>query len=94
LSPGVVELTEEVSERLSSSQLGQLNSVLERQPRNKAVEDKLDRLRLKEAYQLLREGDTKAAVSLVSSLHNSQLLEEEVLKFYEEAGWAEGKSQC
>jgi hypothetical protein len=71
-----------------------MNSVLERQPRNKAVEDKLDRLRLKEAYQLLREGDTKAAASLVSSLHNSQLLEEAVLKFYEEAGWAEGKSQC
>jgi hypothetical protein len=91
LSPGVVELAEEVSERLSSSKLGQLNSVLERQPRDKAVEDKLDRLRLKEAYQLLREGDTKAAVSLVSSLHSSQHLEEEVLKFYEEAGWVRGK---
>jgi hypothetical protein len=91
LSPGVVELAEEVSEKLSSYQLAQMNTVLERQPRDKAVEDKLDRLRLKEAYQLLREGDAKAAVSLVSSLHNSQLLEEEVLKFYEEAGWARGK---
>jgi hypothetical protein len=85
-------MAEEVSERLSSSQLGQLNSVLERQPRDKAVENKLGLLRLKEAYLLLREGDAKAAVSLVSTLHNSQLLEEEVLKFYEEAGWGRRKA--
>jgi hypothetical protein len=67
LSPGVVELAEEVSERLSSSRLGQLNSVLERQPKDKEVEDKLNRLRLKEANLLLREGDVKAAVSLGSN---------------------------
>jgi hypothetical protein len=91
LSPGVIELAEEVSEKLSSSQLGQMNSVLERQPRDKEAEDKFGSLRLKEANLLLREGDAKAAVSLVSSLHSSQHLEEEVLKFYEETGWVRGK---
>jgi hypothetical protein len=91
LSPGVIELAEEVSERLSSSRLGQLNSVLERQPRDKEVDDKLGSLRLKEANLLLREGDVEIAVSVVSSLHSSQHLDEEVLKFYEEAGLLRGK---
>jgi hypothetical protein len=91
LSPGVVELAEEIAERLSSSQLGQLNSVLGRQPREEGVEHKLDALRLKEAYLLLRERDIEAALSLVSTLHNTPHLEEEVLKFYEEADWGSGR---
>jgi hypothetical protein len=57
-----------------------MNSVLERQPRD-----------MKEAYQLLREGYAKSSVSLVSTLQNKPHLEEEVLKFYEEAGWGRGK---
>jgi hypothetical protein len=91
LSPGVVELADELSERLSSSQLGHLNSVLERQPREEGVEDKLQALRLKEAYLRLREGDVETAVSLVSILHISPRLEEELLKFYEEAGMPSAK---
>jgi hypothetical protein len=91
LTPGVVELAEEVSAKLSSSELSLMNSVLMRQPREEGVEDRLNALRLKEAYQRLREGDVEAAVSLVSSLQETPHLEEEVLKFYEEANWGRGK---
>jgi hypothetical protein len=91
LIPGVVSVVEEISGRLSSSQLGQMNSALGAHPREREVEDKLEKLKLKEAYLRLREGDRETAVSLVSTLHNSPRLEEEVLKFYEEAGMPSAK---
>jgi hypothetical protein len=91
LSQAVVELVEEISERLSSSQLGRLNSVLERQPSEERLEDKLEALKLKEAYLRLREGDIETAASIVSTLHKNPHLEEEVLKFYEEAGMPSAK---
>jgi hypothetical protein len=68
-----------------------MNSVLERHPKDKRVEGKLEALKLVEAYLLLREGDVEAAVSLVSALQESQHLENEILKFYEEANWGSGR---
>jgi hypothetical protein len=89
LSPGAIYLAEEVSERLSSSQLSQINAVLGACPREGG--DRLDGLRLKEAYALLREGDVKAAISLVNTLRINPHLEKEVLSFYDEAGLSSGK---
>jgi hypothetical protein len=53
--------------------------------------DRLDGLRLKEAYALLREGEVEAAICLVNTLRISQQLEKEVLMFYDEAGLSSGK---
>jgi hypothetical protein len=86
LSPEVLALAEEIAGRLNSSQLGRMNSALGAQPREREIEDKLNELRLKEAYMQLRAGNAEAAVSLVSTMHNS----EEVQKFYEEAGLNRG----
>jgi hypothetical protein len=91
LIPGALSVVEVISGRLSSSQLGQMNSALRAHPREREVEDKLEKLKLKEAYLRLREGDLETAVSLVSTLHNIPRLEEEVLKFYEEAGMPSAK---
>jgi hypothetical protein len=71
-----------------------MSSALGAHPREREVEDKLEALKLKEAYLRLREGDRKTAVSLVSTLHISPRLEEEVLKFYEEAGMPSAKLTC
>jgi hypothetical protein len=87
LSDGAIDLAEQVSERLNSTQLNQMNQALETQPREEEVELRLKRLRLKEAYLRLREGDTETAVRLVSTLP----LDREVLEFYEEAGMDCGK---
>jgi hypothetical protein len=91
LSTAVVELAEEVSGKLSSSELGLVNSVLMRQSREEGVENNLYALRLKEAYLRLREGDVETAVSLVNSLQGIPHLEEEVLKFYGEAACGRGR---
>jgi hypothetical protein len=91
LIPGVVSVVEQISGRLSSSQLGQMNLALGAHSRDREVEDKLEVLRLKEAYLRLREGDMETAVSIVSTLISSPRLEEEVLKFYEEAGMPSAK---
>jgi hypothetical protein len=87
LSAGAIDLAEQVSERLNSTLLGQMNQALKTQPREEEVELRLERLRLKEAYLRLREGDRETAVRLVSTLH----LEREVLEFYEEAGMNSGR---
>jgi hypothetical protein len=89
LDAGVIDLAEEVSERLSSSQLSQMNEALLACPRGGG--DRLDGLRLKEAYALLREGKVEAAICLVNTLRISPRLEKEVLKFYDEAGLSSGK---
>jgi hypothetical protein len=68
LSAGVIDLAEQVSERLNSTQLSQMNQALKTQPREEEVELRLERLRLKEAYLRLREGDTETAVRLVNTL--------------------------
>jgi hypothetical protein len=68
-----------------------LISALRVQPRAGEVEGRLDRLSLKEVYLRLREGDTQTAVTLVRALHNSPHLEQELLRFYEEAGCSHGK---
>jgi hypothetical protein len=86
LSAGAIDLAEQVSEKLSSTQLSQMNQALKTQPREEEVELRLERLRLKEAYLRLREGDTETAVRLVNTLQNSLHLKREVLEFYEEAG--------
>jgi hypothetical protein len=91
LGQGSVELVGEVSERLSSEQLGKMNLALRSQTRDKEVEDLLDGLQLKEAYLRLKEGDSKTAVSLVSTLHSSPSLADKVLEFYEEASCSNGK---
>jgi hypothetical protein len=82
LSAGAIDLAEEISERLNSTQLGQMNQALKTHLREEEVELRLNRLRLKEAYLRLREGDIETAVRLVSTLP----FEREVLEFYKKAG--------
>jgi hypothetical protein len=84
-SAGAIDLAEQVSERLNSTQLSQMNQALETQPREEEVEPKLKRL--KEAYLRLREGDTETAVRLINALP----LDREVLEFYQQAGMDCGK---
>jgi hypothetical protein len=91
LSAGAIDLAEQVSERLNSTQLSQMNQALKTQPREEEVELRLERLRLREAYLRLREGDTETAVGLVNTLQNTLHLEREVLEFYQEAGMNCGK---
>jgi hypothetical protein len=88
LSVGVIGLAEEVSERLSSSQIGHLNSALSTLAKEQGVESRLDEMRLKEAYLRLREGDAETAEALVRTLMSNPLLEAEVKNFYEWAGLA------
>jgi hypothetical protein len=89
LDAGVIELAEEVSERLSSSQLSQMNEALLACPREGG--DRLDGLLLKEAYALLRERKVEAAIGLVNTIRISPRLEKEVLRFYDESGLSSGK---
>jgi hypothetical protein len=89
LGPEAIDLAEEVSERLSSTQLSQMNAALGACPREGG--DRLNGLRLKEAYALLREGKVEAAICLVNTLKISSRLEIEVLRFYDEAGLSSGK---
>jgi hypothetical protein len=84
-----IDLAEEVSEKLSSSQLSQINAALETRPSEGG--DRLDGLRLKEAYALLREGEVEAAHCLINTLRISPRLEKDVLRFYDEAGLSSGK---
>jgi hypothetical protein len=81
---GVIDLAEEIAGRMSSTQLGGLNSAL---AQIGDVEGRLDGLRLKEAWLLLSEGEEETAKSIVKSLNPSM----KVLKFYEKAGWQEDK---
>jgi hypothetical protein len=89
LCPEAIDLAEEVSERLISTQLRQMNAALGACPREAG--DRLEGLILKEAYALLREGEVEPAISLVSTLRISPRLENEVLRFYDEAGRSSGK---
>jgi hypothetical protein len=89
LDAGSIDLAEEVSERLSCSQLSQINAALGARPSEGG--DRLDGLRLKEAYALLREGKVEAAICLVNTLRISPRLESEVLRFFDEAGLSSGK---
>jgi hypothetical protein len=89
LEAGAIDLVEEVSERLSSSQLNQINATLRARPSEGG--DRLEGLRLKEAYALLREGEVDEAICLVNTLRISPHLEKEVLRFYDEAGLNSGK---
>jgi hypothetical protein len=79
-----IDLAEEVSERLSNSQLNKMNAVLGACSR--VGGDRLDGLRLKEAYALLRDEQVDKAICLVDTLDISPRLEEELLRFYDEAG--------
>jgi hypothetical protein len=89
LGAEAIDLAEEVSEGLSSTQLSQMNAALGASPREGG--DRLDGLRLREAYALLREGKVEAADCLVNTLRISPCLEKEVLRFYDEAGLSSGK---
>jgi hypothetical protein len=89
LDAGAIDLAEEVSERVSRSQLSQMNAALGARPSEGG--DRLDGLRLKEAYALLREGEVEAAICLVNTLHITPHLEKEVLRFFDEAGLSSGK---
>jgi hypothetical protein len=89
LGSDAIDLAEEVSERLSSIQLIQMNAALGACPREGG--DRLDGLRLKEAYALLREGEVEAAICLVNTLHITPPLEKEVLRFFDQAGLSSGK---
>jgi ABC-type methionine transport system ATPase subunit len=82
LNAGAIDLAEEVVERLTSSQQAQLNAALSSNPRAGELEERLGRLRLKEASLKLREGNNEAAISIVKSLRMSPGLEEEALRFY------------
>jgi hypothetical protein len=62
----------------------QMNAALGTRPSEGGV--RLDELRLKEAYALLREGEVEATLCLVNTLHISPRLEKEALRFYDEAG--------
>jgi hypothetical protein len=79
-----IDLAEEVSERLSNSQLNKMNAVLGACSR--VGGDRLDGLRLKEAYALLRDEQVDKAICLVDTLDISPRLEEELLRFYDKAG--------
>jgi hypothetical protein len=89
LDARAINLVEEVSERLSRSQLSQMNAALGARPSEGG--DRLDGLRLKEAYVLLREGEVEAAICLVNTLLITPHLEKEVLRFFDEAGLNSGK---
>jgi hypothetical protein len=89
LDAGAIDLAEEVSKRLSRSQLSQMNAALGAHPSEGG--DRLDGLRLKEAYALLREGEVEAAICLVNTLRITPHLEKEVLRFFDEAGLSSGK---
>jgi hypothetical protein len=89
LGAEAINLAEELSERLSSCQLSQVNAALGAYPRDEA--GRLDGLRLKEAYALLREDKVGAAIDLVSTLRLNPHLEQEVLRFFDEAGISSGK---
>jgi hypothetical protein len=89
LDARAIDLVKEVSERLSSSQLNQINGALGARPSE--GRDGLDGLRLKEAYALLREGEVEAAICLVNTLRITPHLEKEVLRFFDEAGLSSGK---
>jgi hypothetical protein len=89
LGPEAIELAEEVSERLNSTQLSQMNAALGTCPREGG--DRLDGLRLKEAYALLREGEVDAAICLVKTLRISPRLNIGVQRFYDEAALSSGK---
>jgi hypothetical protein len=89
LEAEAIDLAEEVSERLNSSRLSHLNAALEAFPREGG--ERLDGLRLREAYALLREGEVEAAICLVNTLRISPRLEKEVLRFYDEAGLSNGR---
>jgi hypothetical protein len=89
LDAGAINLAEEVSERLNSSQLNQINAALGARPSEGG--DRLDGLRLKEAYTLVREGEVEAAICLVNTLHITPHLEKEVLRFFDDAGLSSGK---
>jgi hypothetical protein len=66
-----------------------MNSALGAYPREGG--DRLDGLRLKEAYALLREGKVEAAIRLVNTFSISPRLEIEVLRFVDETGLSSGK---
>jgi hypothetical protein len=83
LGPEAIDLAEEVSERLSSTQLSQMNAALGASPRE--GRDRLDGLRLREAYALLREGEVGAAIRLVHNLRSNPRLDKELVSFYDEA---------
>jgi hypothetical protein len=89
LGSEAIDLAEEVSERLSSTQLSQMNAALGACPREGG--DRLDGLRLKEAYALLREGEVEAATSIVNALRMNSSLEKEVMRFNVEVGLSSGK---
>jgi hypothetical protein len=67
LSAGAIDLAEQVSERLNSTQLGQINQALKTHSREEDVELRLEKLRLKEAYLRLRKGDTETELQALSS---------------------------
>jgi hypothetical protein len=87
--PEASDLADEVLERLSSTQLSQMNVALGACPREGG--DRLDGLRLKEAYALLREGEVEAAICIANTLRMNPSLEKEVLRFYDEASLSSGK---
>jgi DNA repair exonuclease SbcCD ATPase subunit len=66
-----------------------MNAALEACPREGG--DRLNGLRLKEAFALLKEGEVEAANCLVSTLRISPHLEKEVGRFYDEAGLSSRK---
>jgi hypothetical protein len=84
-----IDLAGDVSERLSSTQLSQMNEALGACQMERG--DSQNGLRLKEAYALLREGKVEAAICLVNTLRISPRLENEVLRFFDEAGLSSGK---
>jgi hypothetical protein len=53
--------------------------------------DRLDGLRLKEAFALLREGKVEVAICIVNTLRISWRLENEMLRFFDEAGLSSEK---
>jgi hypothetical protein len=85
-----IDLSEEISGKLSSSQLGQINQALRAQPREWEIE-RLDGLRLKEAFLQLKQRNAETAVNLVRALRITPNLEAEALRFYDEAGISSGK---
>jgi endonuclease III len=86
----VIQLAKDFAERLSSSQLSQLNAVV-MAGATKGRENRLEELRLAEANVRLREGDYETARALVKTLHGCLRLKEEVLEFYDRAGWSREK---
>lgn len=83
-----IDLIEEVAGKLDGSKLSLMVAALS--PEGWRIQDRVDELRLKEAYLRLSEGDAEGARSVMKSL--PPIFKERVIEFYQHAGWDDDKA--